>query len=67
MTRQEANLEILRRIQEYAEKHPDQRLGQILRNLNIITEYRNKEGTPEHWINEFNLEPQNILARMPSE
>ena len=65
MNRQEANRHILARIASEIESSPDQRFSQILRNLDIITEYRNKEGMPEYWVNEFNLEPHHILARMP--
>jgi hypothetical protein len=64
MTRQEANREILKQLSKAVKANTDQRFGQLLRNLGLVTEVRNGEGTPTHWINEFNTESVAILERM---
>lgn len=61
--RQAHNMKILRKIEAYIRKHPDQRFGQILRNSGAILDKYDGDGPPK-WINEFNTEPHVILKRM---
>ena len=56
MNRQDANREILMRIESEIELNPDLRFSQILRNLNIVTEFKDDEDTYRYWLDEFNLE-----------
>lgn len=67
MTRQDANLKIVKRIWQACKDYPDWRFGQILRNLGVVEEYRNEEGVPESWINHFNKESVKTLERMIAE
>lgn len=64
MTRQEANRLILKRISDEIERNPHVRFHQILRNLNVIEEFRDEFGIPKWWLNEFHAEPDLILNRM---
>lgn len=73
--RQQANLEIIKMIQKYAEEHPTQRFGQILRNIGILQDIGVRDSskpeweTPDYYIDRILLheEPQRILARMKKE
>lgn len=62
--RQVINIQILEAVLAYARQHPTQRLGQILRNLGVVAELRDEQGTPYAWKNDFNTEPEFILKRM---
>jgi hypothetical protein len=64
MTRHEANKLILKQLSQAVKANTDQRFGQLLRNLGIVTEVRNGKGTPTHWVNEFNTESSTILDRL---
>ena len=62
MTRQEANMEILRRLGKKIIECPDLRFSQILFNLNLV------EPSPDdghYWADDFYIEPQEMLKRMP--
>jgi hypothetical protein len=68
MTRQDANLKIVKKIWQAYKDHQDWRFGQILRNLGVIREIRDpKTGAPEVWVNEFNTESVQILNSMITE
>jgi hypothetical protein len=54
MTRQEANLEILRLIHEYVEAYPDQRFSQILQNMDVIVTLQD----------EYYMESEELLKRV---
>ena len=45
MTRQEANKEILKILEDYVNKYPDWRFGQILVNSNVVTIIPTSNGT----------------------
>ena len=45
MTRQEANKEILKILEDYVNKYPDWRFGQILVNSNVVTIIHTSNGT----------------------
>lgn len=45
MTRQEANREILKRLTEVVEGHPDLRFGQILHSLDLVSTLYYEEST----------------------
>jgi hypothetical protein len=64
MSRQKDNLEILNRLREYVATSPDERFGQILRNIGIINDYRDEEDGLHKWANHFNEEPSDMLKRM---
>lgn len=61
MTRQQANEEIMGRLLQAIMENPDQRFGQILRNLGIVTEIRDETHMPICWQNDFNKESEAIL------
>ena len=62
MKRQSANEEILSIIFKATQKWPDQRLGQLLRNLDVVYSYNTPNGPV--WSNGFNEEPWHTLDRM---
>ena len=65
MTRKEANLQILAEIVNYAMINPDQRFGQILRNIGVIIDFQDPPGQGEpKWSNHFNEESASILNRL---
>jgi hypothetical protein len=73
-TRRDANRELVRLLAEWVEKYPDMRFGQILRNMGIVEEIRphvyNGLGVQEdriYWIDEFSLEPTELLKRVRGE
>jgi hypothetical protein len=45
MTRQEANKEILKILEDYVNKYPDWRFGQILVNSNVVTVIHTSNGS----------------------
>lgn len=45
MTRQETNKEILKILEDYINKYPDWRFGQILVNSNVVTVIHTSKGT----------------------
>ena len=49
MQRQEYNLEILRLVKKYVKDHPEQRLGQILLNVNILMDVGVKDSSRPNW------------------
>jgi hypothetical protein len=67
MTRQEANLEILKHIEYFVNKQPELRFWQILRALDIV-EYSNCKyqpntiDTPANVLDKFNTESEVILS-----
>ena len=63
-TRLASNKEILKRLAKAVKENPDQRFGQLLRNLDVIVEIRNQQGIPSYWQNDFNTESVAILGRM---
>ena len=70
--RQEDNLEILRLVKKYVKDHPEQRLGQALRNVGILMDVgvRNSSRpnweTPDYYIDRMIVheEPDFILERV---
>ncbi len=62
--RMTANTELMQLIGEYMMQNPEQRFGQILRNLDIIREHRTCDpaAVPD-WVNEFYSEPTEMLIR----
>jgi len=66
MTRQKANLEILNKLGQYLTKYPDIRFSQALVNLDLVVSTRG-EAYDNVWKDEYHIEPQKILERMPSE
>ena len=66
MTRHEANKEILAKLFEYVEKAPDQRFGQILRNLGVVREHY-LDGIPAFWANDFYIESEDTLNNIIKE
>ena len=64
MTRKEANMEIVRLLVNYINDNPDQRFGQILRNVGVVVDYWNEQEMKKDWMNHFNEEPQAMLDRM---
>jgi hypothetical protein len=71
MTRQEANIKILGILAEYVMANPDQRFGQILRNVGAIIDFpgpKDPQGARDTlWMNHFNEEPVSMLERMIKE
>ena len=69
VTRQTANRAIILKIARYIEENPDQRFGQILRNIGVIIDFQRPPRTPEgwnevEWMNHFNEESDKMLERM---
>ena len=69
MTRKQANLKILKELRAYVTHNPDQRFGQILRNIGIIVDFQAEPKEPGgwepvQWGNHFNEEPEHMLKRM---
>lgn len=64
MSRLTDNLTILKRLKTYVQRNPDQRFGQILRNIGIIVDYIPEGEHAPHWSNHFNEEPSTMLERM---
>jgi hypothetical protein len=70
MTRFEANREIMKRLSKAIKDNPDQRFGQLLRNLGVVREQGydvDQCGTPPRWVNEFNTESEFTLNNMIAE
>lgn len=63
MTRQEANIELVAILSDLVAQNPDSRFHQILRNYGFITENGMEDNSPK-WVNEFNSEPEKVLARV---
>lgn len=67
MTRQQANLEILKKLSRYLHVYPDVRFSQALHNLRLVSEhtYDDSNGDPVYtWKDEFYVEPNMLLQRM---
>jgi len=66
MTRLEANRKILEILKVMVETYPDQRFGQMMRNVDVVREVKidTKEFTGLVWIDEFNLESEELLNRI---
>ena len=70
--RQEDNLEIISLVKKYVKRHPEQRLGQVLRNVGILLDVgvrdssKNQWETPVYYIDRdiVHEEPCVILDRM---
>ena len=62
--RQATNVKILRKLEAYIRKYPNQRFGQILRNSGAVLDVYNSPGERPIWVNEFSVEPDIILQRM---
>jgi hypothetical protein len=58
------NLKILKRLETYIKKNPDQRFGQVLRNAGVVIDYFEQGQFTPRWSNHFNEEPANMLIRM---
>lgn len=66
-SRQDMNLQILNILKDYIYQYPDQRFGQILRNIGIVkTEISNKTSNT-YFTNIFYEEPKQTLKRMVGE
>lgn len=63
LTRQDYNRMLADILIASIERYPDWRFGQHLRNLELIKESRDINGMPTGWIDEFNLEPKDLLVR----
>ena len=62
--RSDANAELIGILAQYLTDHPNERFGQALRNLEIVREcLMVNPTTPRYWENEFNTEPQQMVAR----
>jgi len=59
MTRKEANVRIVEILTNAIEMYPDQRFGQIMRNLDVIEEINESV-----WKDEFYLESEELLERV---
>lgn len=68
MTRQEANRLIVKLLAEQVEKYPDIRFGQMMRNCGVIDDrqFVGEGTTYGYWVNEFNVEPIELLKRIQS-
>ena len=64
MTRKEANLELIRLLQDYVTVNPDMRLGQALVNMGIVVSHKGILDQGIVWHNHFNEEPQEMLERV---
>lgn len=64
MNRQEYNKLVLDMLIAAVERFPEQRFGQILRNLEIIKENRDEKGNVVSWVNDFNTESKDIAERV---
>ena len=64
MTRQQANLKIMALLYKAVVDFPDWRFGQLLRNLDIVGEVRDDQGTPTGWRNSFNDESEYTLKQL---
>lgn len=69
--RQKANLEILAHLLEYVEENPDQRFGQILRNIGVVVDVGVRDSskpereTPDYyWVRGIHEESQKVLERI---
>lgn len=60
--RQEANRELVARLQEQVERYPSERFSQILRNAGFVHQEEISEQVV--WKDEFNLEPWQLLNRV---
>jgi hypothetical protein len=63
MTRQEANRLIIKLLAEQIEKYPDVRFGQMMRNAGVVYQHTDRDDQII-WLDEFNLEPQELLKRI---
>ena len=65
MTRQEANLELLNKLEYLIEAHPDLRFSQILDVFGFVKAERPvKDPGRIHWQNEFYVEGGQLLERV---
>lgn len=65
MSRYEANLKIMAKLEDYLRANPDMRLGQALQALGIIQlESSLSPGRPGPWANGFSEEPTVTLRRV---
>ena len=64
MSRQEANLKILKKLEEHILNNPDTRFGQALRNTGIAVERQVRSGDFLMWANLFYVESEDTLAAM---
>ena len=62
--RLEANRELVRLLAEAVEASPSQRFGQILRNKKFISQADGGDYCGYVWIDEFQVEPWQLLERV---
>lgn len=62
--RQRANREILELLKAEVERNPDIRFGQMLRNIGVVLDETIAGEHRPRWINEFNTESVDVLARI---
>jgi hypothetical protein len=71
MTRQEANIRILGILAKAIIDRPDERFGQLLRNLGAVRERTRdnlgRQTVYPEWVNEFNTESEFTLNNMIAE
>jgi len=66
MDRQSANARLVAILADAVVRYPDQRFGQLLRNLGFVLETAHLPNA-KLWCNEFYLEPQKLLERVERE
>lgn len=64
--RKQVNLQIVEALRDYVNKHPEQRFGQILRNIGIVATVPVDPMLMKgpYFTNIFNEEPEKTLARI---
>lgn len=65
--RQEINNQLLQQLYELINKYPDLRFSQILSNFGFVEDElieNREEQTQKVWVDEYNVEPEHILARV---
>lgn len=66
MDRQSANARLVTILADAVIRYPDQRFGQLLRNLGFVLETAHLPNA-KMWSNEFYMEPQELLKRVEKE
>lgn len=65
MTRKDANIELLNKLEYCIERYPDMRFSQILQNFGFIKPIRPaKDSSQVDWQNEFYVEGGQLLDRV---
>jgi hypothetical protein len=60
--RQEINNQLVQQLYELINKYPDMRFSQALLNFGFVRDTNLQDGRV--WIDEYNVEPEHILARV---